>query len=260
VSGIVMNPFYPAYTRYSPFARFYKEILYWAVSRRKNIEKLFILNDQENVDWLNRHFCSNKFRYIPDPVPFFKPELLPADIYEIKRSRRIALHFGVLSERKGTLLILDAIDILPEDTIDKVSFLFAGKPCDNDFGEKIERKITALQQKRRNISIIYKPDFATSGMMESYFYLSDFVLIPYTMRNMSSGVLGHAAKYGKPVITGKGLLESIVNKYRLGIAVEPTIENIKNAIIRFADQNEDRVISDYAKEHSVSSFVETMMN
>src|SRR5690606_33586875 len=47
------------------------------------------------------------------------------------------------------------------------------------------------------------------------------VVIPYRNPEASSGILGHAAAAGKPVIaTGKGLLKKLIGRYHLGLLVE----------------------------------------
>ena len=44
--------------------------------------------------------------------------------------------------------------------------------------------------------------------------------MPYHITNLSSGVIGYAALFGKPVIgPSKGLLGHLINKYQLGETV-----------------------------------------
>jgi glycosyltransferase involved in cell wall biosynthesis len=46
---------------------------------------------------------------------------------------------------------------------------------------------------------------------------ADYLLLPYTRPLGSSGILGHAARAGKPVLaTRQGLIGSLVRDYRLG--------------------------------------------
>jgi glycosyltransferase involved in cell wall biosynthesis len=259
VSGIVFNTYNPNYEKYSFLKRISKEIYYALVCRRKNIKKLFVLNDKKSCEWLNRHFHTKKFCYLPDPVPTFQKEDLPQEIANLQKDRKIALHFGALSERKGTLLILDAIEILPSEIQKKISLFLVGKPCTKAFGELLKTRIEQIRQQYPAIYIIYIPDFVTVGQMESYFELADFVLMPYLSNNLSSGVLGHAAKHNKPVITGKGLLGEIVEEYGLGISIEPIVENLGLAIqdILLDIKLINGIL--YVENHSFEIFAKTLM-
>ncbi|GHU67771.1 hypothetical protein FACS189413_03170 [Bacteroidia bacterium] len=258
VSGIVFYPFNPHYEKYSLFMRIQKEIMYFLVSKRQKIKKLFILNDQKTCIYLNRHFHTHKFQYLPDPIPLYEQEKLPDEIMEITKKRKIILHFGAMSERKGTLLILDTITTLSSDIIAKTSFFFVGKPINEAFGKLLKDRISQLQTQFLDISIFYNPCFVSVGQMESYYELSNFVLMPYLSNNMSSGVLGHAAKHNKPVITGKGLLGELVKQYHLGIAIEPCTKSLKYAISTMLTKHPNNQDTKYVDEHTCGVFVETL--
>ncbi|GHT43399.1 hypothetical protein FACS189438_0490 [Bacteroidia bacterium] len=263
ISGIVFNPYNPNYEKYSFFKRILKEIYYRLVSRKKNVTKLFVLNDRKSCEWLNRHFRINKFCYLPDPVSFYEKETLTPEVLEIKKMRKIALHFGVMSERKGTLLILDAIGLLPQKILSRLTFFFVGKPDNDEFEKLIEYKIMDLRSKQSEVSIYYCPCFVSNGQMESYYETADFVLMPYLSNNMSSGVLGYAAKHNKPVITGRGLLGEIVEEYGLGLSIQSDINDLKNAIEQLVYNKTNFIRTkgkDYIIDHNINKFNEQIMN
>ena len=260
VLGIVFYVYNPNYARYSLFKRLSKEFYYGAVSKQRKIKKIFVLNDKKSCEYLNKHFHTDKFCYLPDPIPYYEIEDLPKEIVEIKQTRKIALHFGVMSERKGTLLILDTIATLPDEIVSKTSFFFVGKPYTEAFEVLLRNKIYQLQTQFSNINIHYNPHFVSSGQMESYYKLSDFVLMPYLTKSSSSGVLGYAAKHQKPVIvTSNGLLGEIVEKYDLGISTEINKENLNNSIQNLILNEKQINGSKYVEEHSVDAFVKTLI-
>jgi hypothetical protein len=255
ISGIVFNPFTPHYESYSVFQRLYKQILYFVASKREKIQSLFILNDKKTCEYLNKHFHTDKFRYLPDPIPFYVIEDLPKEIAEIKKHRKIALHFGAMSNRKGTLLILDVIKLLPQEILSQISFFFVGKPCSIIFDEILKEKIRKLQNRFPELNIYYHPFFVSNGQMEAYYEFSDFVLMPYLSNNMSSGVMGHAAKYNKPVIVGRGLLGNLVDEYHLGESIDLSEENLANSLLQMIINNKLIDGNVFIEKHSVLSFV-----
>jgi len=260
VYGIIFDPFNPNCEQYSFLKRLSKEFYYCIVSKRQMVKKLFVLNDKKSCEYLNRHFCTDKFHYLPDPIPYYEKEELPKEIVEIKHTRKIALHFGAMDGRKGTLLILDAIAMLPADVIQEISFFFVGKPNTETFGMLLKNKIDQLQSQISNIHIHYNPHFVSAGQMESYYELSDFVLMPYLSNNMSSGVLGHAAKHNKSVITGRGLLGEIVEEYGLGVSINTNVENLNSSIQNLTLNKTHTNGIKYVEEHSVDIFVEILLN
>jgi len=96
--------------------------------------------------------------------------------------------------------------------------------------------------------------------MESYYELSDFVLMPYLSNNMSSGVLGHATKYNKPVVTGKGLLGEIVEEHRLGISINTSIPDLSAAIQNLAISTLSVNNTNFADSHSITQFCNILIS
>lgn len=50
--------------------------------------------------------------------------------------------------------------------------------------------------------------------------MTDYVLVPYKNVEQSSGIIGYAAQYNKPVIgPSEGLLGELIREYRLGYTI-----------------------------------------
>ena len=68
--------------------------------RNPKISKIYVLNDQETVDYMNNEFKKHCFEMLPDPIPHFEP-LPEFDIYKhykINQNRKIYLHIGSLGD------------------------------------------------------------------------------------------------------------------------------------------------------------------
>ena len=74
-------------------------------SNNRQIERIFILNDPNSADYLNRKFRKGLFQVLNDPIPVLQPldGFNIHDLYNIEPERKILLHLGALSDRKGTL-------------------------------------------------------------------------------------------------------------------------------------------------------------
>ena len=80
--------------------------------------------------------------------------------------------------------------------------------------------------------------------MENAFEQSDVVLIPYLGFYFSSGLLGHAAKYSKYIITSnKGVMYDLVETYHLGTTVHADFPlSIAQAVSNFIKQPQQLII------------------
>lgn len=197
---------------------------YWITkfySRNKQIKRVFVLNDAKAEQYLNKEFETDVFRMLPDPVPKLMP-LENFDVYKeynIDKQKKIYLHIGVLSDKKGTLEILDAIPFFTNDEQKKICFIFAGTSKSN-YKNKIKDKIE-FYKKNSDVQIIWIDEFMSNNLMKSFLNSSYTVLIPYKKTESSSGVYGHATAAGKIVIgTSQGLPGELIKNYELGITCD----------------------------------------
>lgn len=227
------------------------------------LKTVFVLNDNKTADYINNEFKTEIFKMLPDPIPSLNP-LEGFDIYDfytISRSRKIFLHIGSLSERKGTNEIVDAIDCISEANQELITILLVGKVNNEITASKIK---SALENKSSKVQLIWSNDFVTNEMMKSLFDQCDVVLIPYKNAEASSGILGHAAAAKKSVIaSGAGLLKEIIEENKLGVLLnEVTPKEIANKIEGFFENND--VFYDkndtFVQIHSVNKFAQLVLS
>jgi hypothetical protein len=162
----------------------------------------------------------------------------------------VYLHFGGLSARKGTLEILRAIGLLPVEALQQKVFIFAGKVTD----EMRAEFYALVRQQSARAKILVFDEFCSYEFLNNLCYIADWILIPYTNPNQSSGVIGYAGYFHKPVIGPRqGLLGQLIRDYHLGICLEDvTAASIQQAIESTPEFSET---STYAATHQVSDFL-----
>lgn len=224
---------------------------YKIIVANSSIKNILVLNDKRGTEILNKKYNTNKFKYIPDPVPFIdKSKLKNVRVdFGITKNDILYLHFGGLNRRKGTLLIMQALDILSSKDLNNKVFIFAGK-IHNDIKEEFYNLKTKNEHKCK---IIVFDEFCSYELINNLCFSSDCILIPYCNTNQSSGVLSYAGYFNKPVIApSQGLLGNLVRNYALGISLDNInckslsesllipIPNIKNK---------------YSESHTIDAFV-----
>ncbi|MGK9120867.1 glycosyltransferase [Olivibacter jilunii] len=194
---------------------------YWTTKLlmlNKKIKRIYVLNDEGTVAYLNQTFKVSTFKMLPDPIPQLSP-LVDFNVYQhyhIATNKQILLHIGALDERKGTFEFLRAAAYISKGIQQNLVFLLVGKGNKERLSEEIEKV-----EKLTNVQIIWDNQFISNEMMKALFDQCHAVVIPYKNPEASSGILGHAAAANKMVITtGKGLLKEIVSKYGLGLLIE----------------------------------------
>ena len=243
------------------FKRYY--ITKWS-SANKQLNKIFILNDSDAVDFMNKEFKTNCFEMLPDPIPNLKP-LEDFDIYShyaINQERKIFLHIGALGDRKGTREVIESALHLGKVNQRKVAILLAGK-ASNAEDEKSYLELIKDINERTNVHMIWDNQFVPNRMMKSLFNQCDTVLLPYKNAEFSSGILGHAAAANKRVIaTNAGLIKNLVNRYQLGSLLDnPNAADLADKmtqIMSIAPNKEGQ--SKFVEEHSPEVFALTILS
>lgn len=229
---------------------------YWVMSHNRSMTKVFILNDPNSMDMLNKIYHTNKFINLPDPVPQIDLVNL-TDLrseMDISPEKKVFLHFGAMDKRKGTLEILRALCLMTrEELIDK-KFIFAGR-IDREIYDDFYRLI--YRASTNGADIFVRDEFCPYDYIHSLCSTSDCLLIPYTHTSQSSGVLGYAAVHCKPVIgPSDGLIGELIRENKLGITVgNINPENIAKAITEF---NKYLISCDYAKKNSIERFIDVI--
>ena len=256
VSGIVYRIFLYEWENESLFMRFQDWLKYIILSRFCVYDRVFILNDSHAARILNDRFRTSKFRYLPDPVAIIRnPEhLMIRKQYGIDENKTIFLHPGGMQPYKGTLELLKALTLVDNRTAERIVVIFAGRVT-----ESIRDAFFPLFDKvKQRVQVFLDEGFLPFEKLGGYFVECDWVLIPYTIKSQSSGVIGHAAFFKKPVIAvNGGLIGSLVQNYKLGILLADaspySIKNILDNLPSFNNNN-----NNYVENHSIESFIQAL--
>lgn len=255
VRGIIYRIF--LYNKYknSTLRQFVDTLMYWLMAMSRVMEKIFILNDQKSADELNAKFHTDKFTFLPDPVPEVEMSKLVNLRTElnIPATNKVFFHFGGLTKRKGTIEILKAINLsLDADLRDK-TFVFAGRIY-KDMQEEFYELLKVAGMKTQ---ILVFDQFCEYDFLYNMCYTCDVILMPYKQTELSSGVLGYAAVFQKPVIgPSDGLIGRLIKDFNMGLAINdvsaPSLLKNFNSQIEWVDCK-------YAKQNDVKEFISTIL-
>ena len=130
------------------------------------------------------------------------------------------LLFGYLAERKGPLVVLEALRLLPASIARRVAVLFAGK-IDPDLRPRIEQRQRGVAALCPELWLHIENRRLDRAELAALVSQTDVVLAPYQRFVGSSGVLLWAARAGRPVLAQEfGLVGELTRRHRLGVAVD----------------------------------------
>lgn len=182
-------------------------------------DSIYLLNDEDSCKLWNEYYHTSKFKYLVDPVPTVDPGTC-TDIrikLGIPANDKIFLHFGGMAERKGTLNILKAIISTTGNNLSDKTFVFAGRI----YSDIHEDFYHLLEKAREKANILVYDEFVAYEFIYNLCFTTDFILMPYKMSNLSSGLLGYASLFKKTVIgPEKGLIGQLIRKYDLGYCID----------------------------------------
>lgn len=258
VSGIIYRIYLYEWESESFFMKVQDWLKYKIFSRFKVYDRVYMLNDSNAAITLNDKYGTSKFRYLADPVAVIRnPEHLSIrQKYNISKDKVILLHPGGLLPYKGTIEILRALSLLNNKNANKIVVVFAGRVT-----ESIKEEFFLLYRKvEKKVQVVLDEGFLPFEKLGGYFAECDWVLMPYKIKSQSSGVIGHAAYFKKPVIAIKGgLIGNIVKKYNLGILVnDASPSSLVKALegLPYFDNSKNK----YVEEHTVEGFCEKILN
>lgn len=222
----------------------------------KSIKNVFLLNDQSAVNDFNKQYRS-VFRYLPDPI-FDYPidtNLNIRKLFGITSNQKILLIFGAIDERKNIPNLLKAAEQLSET--ENLFFLIVGAKLAN-YQVPLQELIKESEMVNPNLKIHWEKRFVDNGEMEAFFQQSDSVWVAYKDFFTSSGIVGLAAKYKKPMIgSSYGVIGEIIEQNQFGETVEPTnLEEIAPYLEQMNKAEELLSINSekFVAEHSPYSF------
>lgn len=202
-------------------------------------------------------FCGKAFH-----VPHFKytftkdydASTLTDEIKNAIRKDKINfLFFGNLNESKGVDILIDAINVLPEETAKKANFIIAGK----DFDGAVNR---VTPKENRNVKIFAR--HITDDELRYLYQYADYLTLPYR-KTSQSGILEMAFYFKKPIIASdvpyfRTTLEEFPSFGQIaGNNTEEYAEGLTNAIEHHAQKAyyNDSDYERYENRNEVKTFV-----
>ena len=258
VRGIVYTIFFYRLNSESFLMKILDILKYYILSKCSVFEIVYILNDYSSARLLNQKFYCSKFTYLPDP--YVNVNVGDAEFRKnngIKIEQKLFIHFGTLSKRKGTIEILKSMQLLSDNEKEHYVFLFAGK-----VKPEIKREFYQIIEwlRIRNFNVFVFDEFCSFTFIGTICKACDAILIPYKNTAQSSGLLGYAAQFNKPLLApSNGLIGKLVNEYKLGYLLD-------NLSPRTIADNLDKVVDfsvngrDYLEQHKVIFFTERILN
>jgi glycosyltransferase involved in cell wall biosynthesis len=230
VSGILFRPsvHYGAIGPYRPSRREWlrdwrKHVVYRYMLRNPALSHVLSLDPFFPAFAASHYEQGAKVQALPDPahppVEGPAPDAAPSLAF-VPPGRVGFLLFGYITERKGPLPMLEALDLLPPAIAAKVAVLFAGR-IQPSLVDRIEARRRSLADEQPGRWLRVENRRLEDGELASLIARSDVVLAPYQRFVGSSGVLLWAARAGRPVLTQAfGLLGRLTRDHGLGVAVD----------------------------------------
>lgn len=197
-----------------------KEILYRLMLRNPALGRVLSLDPffpAHAAAYANGH----KVEALPDPA--HPPAAVGAagnDNNALPQGRISFLLFGYLTERKGPLVVLEALERLPPLVASRIAVLMAGR-VDPALQARIDERRRRLASLQPELWLGIDDRRLGEGELEDLVSRSDVVLAPYQRFVGSSGVLLWAARAGRPVLAQQyGLVGHLTRQHRLGLAVD----------------------------------------
>ena len=212
-----------------------------------------LISDEGALDAIRR-YIKKSVVYLPETASSSLPtnqSNLAREIFKQARGRKIVSLLGVLAERKGIKMLVEAANRLVGENI---FFLFAGKLHEGNN----TYQIASLLSKLPNNCYTHLQTIDGEEFFNELIALSDVIFLGYRQFYHGSGILTKAAVFRKPVIASRGhCIGERVEQFELGITIdEDNVEECIAAIHRLLnnDPTEFSVLSpkydDYLNIHS----------
>jgi glycosyltransferase involved in cell wall biosynthesis len=259
ISGIIYTMYLYEWKEKTWIIKMKNVLIYTILARRKIFKNIYLLNDTISVRYINKIYRTNKFSFLPDPFHNMSDDNLSSirGELDINDDVQVFLHFGALSERKGTLEILKGIKLMDERSLENKCFIFAGKVV-----ESIKTEFySLLSEVTERTQILCFDKFCDYSFISALCVSSDYLLMPYKVTTQSSGVIGYAAKYNIPVIAPReNLIGRLVRQYELGYTITlPDAYYIANFLNDIGSIKHKDISKTYLKANSIESFKDVIM-
>jgi glycosyltransferase involved in cell wall biosynthesis len=228
VSGILFRPsiHYGALGDYRPSWRekvrdLRKDVLYRLMLRNRHLSTVLSLDPFFPQYATSRYAQGDKVRSVPDPAFPISESTRPIGAPGFPPAGRLGLLlFGYLTERKGPLVVLDALKLLPACIANRIAVLFAGR-TDVAIRDAIDARRLALVKGQPGLWLKIEDRRLERAELEMLVAQSHIVLAPYQRFVGSSGVLLWAAQAARPVLAQDfGLIGRLIRDHGLGAVAD----------------------------------------
>lgn len=215
------------------------------LSRSKRNNVLFLLDDKEGVKKLNETH-RGIFRYLPDPISIVENKIVKNKI----NKKNEVLLFGSIIPRKN---IEHLIRVLKKGDFSKWEFRIIGK------GK--QEYVESLRKLCLGMNVTIENRFVDYNEMDLIFHQTTIIMMVYKNFFGSSGVLGRAAYFNKPVIASKiGLIGELVKQYKLGATVKENFMGLSEALELSLDANLNSKSKEYLEDKKPYTFAQEIYN
>lgn len=199
-----------------------KDVLYRLMLRNPALQSVLSL-DPHFPRYAELHYgYARKVRRLRDPahplnLPIAEDTAITANV---PASRVLFSLFGYLTERKGVLVLLEALRLLPPMRRARLAVIVAGRtdPALRDTATRLYERLT---RECPELWLHYADRRLSDGELTDLVIGSDVVLAPYQRFVGSSGVLLWAAQAARPLLTQEiGLLGRLVRDHGLGLTAD----------------------------------------
>lgn len=257
ISGIIYHIYLYKWNKSSFFGKIQDVFKYLLFANFSCFSNIFILNDGSAFKHLNTLYKVKKFKYLCDPVvPIKSNDLIDLrNQLNINLNTQIILHFGAMTVTKGTMEIFDFIKKTPEIDLKEMIFIFAGV-IKKDIKKEFYKSFEELKIKTQ---ILIFDEFLDFKFIASLFNSADVIFCPYQRVYQSSGVIGYAVQFNKPVIVPQqGFLGKLVRNNRIGITYEKfDSQSILDALFK---AKKYQINDNYLNLHTIEEFSSTILN
>lgn len=229
------------------------------VGKLKVFKNIFILNDEVTARYLNIRYKTQKFKYLGDPyVPINCSGINFRKNNYISASSVVFAHIGSLSYNKGTIEVLNSLRYIPSENKNNYTFVFAGKILD----EIRKEFYVILDEVKEKCRVLVYDEFCSYEFFADICNSCDALVIPYRRTAQSSGIIGYASQFGKPVISlNRGLLGCLIRRYSLGFLINDfSLESLVDAYKIIEGNKIKAPTIDYCNEHTIKVFQKTILN
>lgn len=253
VKGIIYSiPFYKK--EQGIFRKLRNRVIYYLFAKCRIFDKIYLLNSNYAVDYYNKKYSVDKFKFLPDPFACNdkQVDISIRNRYNIPNDKIIFTQFGYLSINKGTCNILKCFSELPDNIKSKIALILAGQIETSSKKQIQEFEQNAIES---GVMLCREEGFVSFDLIYALCRSSNFLLMPYLDTSKSSGMFGYSSYFDIPLIApDSGLIGEIVKRYDLGYCLKDiSSKGLKN----FIQENlydKRKVSDDYIKSHSLKIF------